>query len=142
MCQDLLSKKNTKKGFSIIEIAISMVMISILAVALSLNMYNSLFISVKNNDIVKANNLTKAYIKEQELNWLMQFNYDKGDLVAVDSTYTDNGRFDVTVSSTNLQRNSSNIVILRRVVISYRNQKNELLSNVFYDFSRPAALAN
>lgn len=141
--QDLLKSENKKNinGFSILEIVASSLIVCFVAVGISFNIANSLVLSVNNNEVVKANNLAKAYIKDQELKWLLQKDYDKAIPVTVDSTYTDSDTFTVNTNTQNLATNDSNQTIIRRLVVSYKNKKGELLSSIFYDFNRPGSLA-
>jgi len=140
MCQDLLNKKNrSQKGFTLLEIAMSMVIFGIIVVMLSLPMYTGLSLLVGDSNIVRANNLAKAYIKDLDNKWKIQSTFDDAELVELDAFYTDNNKYVVNVGVENIHTDENSVVIIRRVKVIYKNQDGELLTDIFYDFKRPQA---
>jgi len=141
MYQDMSNKNNkSRKGFTLVEIAMSMVIFGVVVIMLSLPVYTGLNLLVDDSSIVKANNLAKAYIRDLEDKWKIQMNYDTAELIEVDSAYTNNGKYTVNVAVEDIQTDEDNIVIVRRIKVTYKNQKEEVLTDIFYDFNRPDAM--
>lgn len=141
MFQDLLNKRKSHKGMTLLELTISMVIFGILVISINLPLSTGLYLSVDDNNIVKANNIAKTYIKDLENNWKIQLAYDNAELIEVDSTYTDNGKYTVNITSEDIQTNEDGIVVIRRVGVNYKNKEGKTLTDIFYDFNRPGSTA-
>lgn len=137
MSQDLLNKK--REGLSLTEIIIAVAFFGIITVALALPVSNSLFVTYDNESISTANVLARSYLKELQDSWQLQSAYDNGILIPVDDVYTANGKYTVTVSTTDLQANpAGTAVILRRVTVTYQDSSNNTtLCEVYFDYNRP-----
>ncbi len=128
-----------KKGITLLEIMIAVVFFGIIAVGLSLPVSRSLYLTADNKNINVANSLAKSYLNSLQEKWQLIDDFDQGQLVDVDNTYTDNGKFTVTVSSQDLETDSDGTVLIKRVNITYKDGKNDILCNIFYDYSRPVS---
>ncbi len=142
MYPDLSNKKiksnnNVKKGYTLIEVLISVMFFAIIAVGLSLPFSNSIYLTVDNKNINTANNLARSYLKDTEAVWRIQEDFKEGTLINIDNTYTNNGIYNVTVNSQNICLDENNEVMIRRVNIQYKDSKGNVLTNIFYDYSRP-----
>jgi len=144
MFQDLLNKlkeKRFSRGYSLTELMIAILMFGIVAVSISLPLSNSIYANVNNKNLTTANTLAKNYLKAIEDEWKIQADYDTGALPEIDSTYTDNGTFAVSVSITPLETDSDGVtVILRRVNIIYKTSDDSNLCDLYYDYNRPASM--
>lgn len=142
MFQDFYDKvyKKNNPGYTLLEIAIAILFFSITVVCLSLPISQSIGLSASEQNMVNANNLAKVYLKNIELNWQFQANYDIGELPQINSNYTDNGKYTVTVTQQNLAQNSNGIVILRRLNIKYKDNRNNTLADLFVDINRPESV--
>lgn len=145
MFQDLQNKQNilkkhANKGYTLIEIAISVLFFAIVALGISLPFGNSISLTVDNKNINAANNLARSYLKDVEANWSIQSNFDEGNLIEVDSAYTNDGKYDVTVISDNISINDIGIVVVRRINIKYKDNKGRYLTDLYYDYNRPGNL--
>jgi len=140
MCPDLLNKinrKSRKTGYTLLEIVISILFFAIITIGLSLPMSNSINLTVDNKKLNTANNLARSYLKNQEAEWSIQNDFDTGQLIDADATYTNNGKYTVTVSYENISADSNGIIVIRRVHIKYLDSKGHTLSDIFYDYNRP-----
>lgn len=142
MFQDLLNnngKLRATDGYTLIEIAVSILIFSIVVLSLSLPFCSSMALSVKDQSIVSAANLARLYFKNTEINWQLQSNYDLGILPAVSATYNNGNAYNVTASTQNLATNSSGNIMIRRVDITYKDLHGNLLGDFFTDFNRPGS---
>lgn len=137
-CNQLSKKSN--QGYTLLEIAVAILFFSITVVCLSLPIGQSISLSASEQNVVNANNLAKVYLKNIELNWQFQANYDVGALPQITSTYTDNGKYTVTVTQQNLAQNSNGIIILRRINIKYKDNRNNTIADLFVDINRPESV--
>lgn len=138
MFQGLLNKiKTFKKGFTFIEIMMSVFIFSLVAAGLALPYIQSIDLTSKDQNIINANNLTRLYFNTVEIDWKQQINYDMGTLPTITSTYTNNGAYNVTVSKKDLIKDSSSNTIIRRVSVIYKDSNNKTLIDVYTDYNRP-----
>jgi Tfp pilus assembly protein PilV len=142
MFQDFCNTSSIKtfKGYTLLEIAIAILFFSITVVCLSLPISQSISLSASEQDAVNANNLAKVYLKSIELKWQFQADYDIGELPPITSTLTDNGRYTVTVTNQEIARNSSDIIILKRINVKYKDRNNNNLADLFTDINRPESV--
>ncbi|MEI8388790.1 MAG: hypothetical protein WCG23_02785 [bacterium] len=142
MCQGFLNKKNNfnysvSKGYTLLEVLISIVFFAIITVGLSLPISSSISLTVDNKNINAANNLARSYLEDVEAKWTIQSNFDAGTLIAVTDVYTNNKKYNVTVTSENISTDNNGVVIVRRINIKYKNTKGKLLTDIYYDYDRP-----
>ncbi len=129
----------TKKAYTLLEVLISMAFFGIIALGLLVPFQESFILTGTNQNIVSANSLAKAYLKDTELKWLTPIEFDTGELPTITPKYTENNIYKVTTTKLDLEQNTTGIVILRRVNIKYKDSSNRLLVDLFFDFSRPGA---
>lgn len=150
MCQDFLSKNfftiqnkrkpeklNAKRGFTLLEVVISIVFFAIISAGLVLPVSNSISLTVDNKNINASNNLARSYLQDLGSQWSSQSNFEAGELLQLTSTYTDNGKYTVDVNSEDLEINEDGLVLVRRVEIEYKDNKGNILSKIFLDYNRP-----
>lgn len=154
MFQEILNKINiyrASEGITLIEIMVSILFFGIISLSLSHTLTNSLILTKHDSNIVNATNLAKLYLEEVGQDWRLQLEYDNPTLPDVseiidgeettitDSRYTNNGVYNVTVTSTDISANTDGITIIRRIEIVYRNQENNELMKLYKDFGRPGS---
>ena len=139
MYQDIFNAKRCKKGYTLLEIMVAMLFFGIVALALCLPFYRSISLSVKDQDLVNANNLARLYLNDVKIGWNLQSDYDKGNLPTVDSTYTNNGVYTSTVTSTNMATDANGNVILRRIIVNYKDKSKNTLVELYSDYDRPGS---
>lgn len=143
MYQDVLiknqNKKNAIKGYTLLEVLISTLILGVIALCLSHTLTSSLLLTNKDQDIITANNLARLYLKDVGIDWKQQMNFDQGTLPEVNSLYTDNNSYIVTASQSNIASDAQSIVILKRVQVVYQNQEGTTLVNVSLDYNRPGS---
>lgn len=137
MFQDFLNKQN---GQSLIEIMMAAVFFGIIAVSLSLPVSNSLFVTYDNKNINAANNLARSYLKNVQDSWKLQGDFDNGALPAPGGVYTENGKYTVTAAAQDLQTDDDGNVLIRRVTVTYRDNNNTTVCELYYDYNRPAGI--
>ncbi len=140
MSQDSLNK--TYKGYTLLEIMLSIVILGIVVLGLSLPFGQSFYLSSDDRDIVTSNNLAGLYLREVETSWQNQTEYDLGELPEITDEYTGNGRYNVTTGLEDLATNDNGQVIVRRVQVTYTNGNNQVLTDIFSDFNRPVTTIN
>lgn len=138
MCQDFSSKK--EKGYTLVEVAISILFFAIVALGLSLPFSNSVSLTVDNKNINAANNLARSYLKDTEANWSVQNNFDQGKLIQISNSYNNNSKYTVIVNSQNISTDNNGIVVVRRVNIKYKDNKGNILTDIYYDYNRPGGM--
>lgn len=137
MCPDLSNKKYYHKGFTLLEILVSMLIFAAVALSISLPFCESIKLTSNNQNLINANNLAKSYLKSVEINWSKSVDFDLGILPDVTSDYTNNGAYNVTVAQKDLVTNSNNQTIIKRVSVKYKDSKNKNLIDVYMDYNRP-----
>jgi prepilin-type N-terminal cleavage/methylation domain-containing protein len=139
MFQDLLNKKLKKaqKGFTLMELLVSIVFFSIIVWGLSDPLSRSAYLTVDNRHINTANTLARSYLKELQDSWKLRNAFDVGSLGALTSEYTDSGKYSVSVTSENIVINDQNTVLVRRIRIIYRDKDNNILSDISCEYPRP-----
>ena len=138
MFQEHEIKKYRRKAYTLIEIMISIMFFSIIAVSITLPFTKSISLSVKDQDIIDANNLARSYLRETELLWKQPLQFEQETLPVVDSKYTDNSRFSVVPDPVlDIATNSSGIVVLKRVRIKYQNSRGDYLADLYLDINKP-----
>lgn len=136
MCQDS-SNRSKKQGYTLLEIVISIMFFAIIALGLSLPYCNSVSLTVANRNINASSNLARSYLKDIEAEWKIQSNFDDGNLIEVDDSYTDNDKYIVNVNSQDIAIDEEGIVLIRRVNITYKDSKENTLADIYYDYNRP-----
>jgi prepilin-type N-terminal cleavage/methylation domain-containing protein len=153
MCQDLFSKffKNKKhsKGYTLIEIMVSMLIFGIVTVSLSLPICQSVYLTVNNEGIVKANNLARLYLKNTEILWKTIGNYDRnvlpdsgnssvaaGQHNITSTAYTDDNNYEVKAYIENLSSNDLGVTVVKRVRIVYKDTNGKNLADIYMDYDR------
>lgn len=126
-----------KKGFSLLEIMMSVVIFGIIALGLITPVSNSLYLSANNKSISTAGSLARTYLKDLQSSWKIQRDYDHGTLKELDNTYTNQGKYTVNVTSEDVSSDDDGNVILRRVHVVYKDLGNHTLCDIFYDYDRP-----
>lgn len=154
MFQEISRKINIYKsseGITLIEIMVSILFFGIISLSLSHTLTNSLVLTTHDNNIVNATNLAKLYLTKVGQDWRLQLNYDNPALPDVseftdgeensitNSTYTNNGKYNVTVICSDISANTEGTTIVRRVEIIYNDQENNKLMNLYKDFGRPGS---
>jgi len=145
MHQDLLSNKNkvnirSQKGYTLLEVAISILFFAIITMGLSLPLNSSINLTVDNRNINAANNLARSYLNDLQAKWVIQSNFDAGELIEATDIYTNNGKYNVTIDSENISSDVNGIVIVRRVNIKYQDSKDNPLTDIYYDYNRPGSV--
>jgi prepilin-type N-terminal cleavage/methylation domain-containing protein len=128
---------NNQKGYTLLEVLVSVLFFSVIALGLSYSFTNSMFLTSQDKDVIRAQNLARMYLSEVQSSWTQQVDYDGGVLPTVDSTYTDNGRYVVNATSTDMAQNDQGIVIVRQVKIIYENQSGFPMVDLYLDVDRP-----
>lgn len=160
MCQDSLCKNS--EGLTLIEIMVSILFLSLIALSLAHTLTNSLYLSAQDSNIVNATNLSRYYLNEVTQEWQKRLSdatasgfdnpslpslgtyTDEGEYNLTDSYYTQNGKYTVHVYTNDLastydEDTSSTIVTLRRVrIVYYDNLENKLI-DLYLDYSRPGS---
>lgn len=139
MFQDLSSKKYSD-GYSLIELMMAMLIFGVMVIALSYPISNSMYLTHDNKTVNSANNLAKSYLRDVQDAWKLQNTYDQGNLITIDSDYTDNGKYSVTVGSSVLESDDEGNTLLRRVNVKYQDPNNNTLCDVYYDYNRPGGV--
>ena len=143
MFQDLLNKQNkktqkyTKPGYTLIEVIMAVVFFGIIALGIGIPFNESMMLSRNDQNIVDANNLARLYLKDTELKWLLQSDFDAGELPELTEKYTANGKYIVTVNQTDVASNTEGIPLVKRVNITYKDNLNTTLVDIFLDYNRP-----
>ena len=143
MYPDFLNKKVTRRkqsGYTLLEVVISVMFFAIISIGLALPYCNSIALTANNRSINEANNLARSYLKDIESEWGIQSNFDQGTLIEIDDSYTSNGLYSVTVVSDNVATDDNGTVLVRRINIIYSDQKEHVLANIYYDYSRPGSV--
>ncbi len=141
MCQDFLSKKILRKrGYTLIEVVISIMFFAIISLGLSLPFSSSISLTVDDRNINVASNLARSYLKDTESSWKTQNSFDQGELIALNNTYTNNNKYTVTVNSQNISSDVNGNVLVRRISIRYKDNKERDLADIFYDYNRPGSI--
>jgi prepilin-type N-terminal cleavage/methylation domain-containing protein len=128
---------NNKKGFSLMEILIAMFIFGIIAMGLALPFQESITLTSKNTAVANANNLARLYLKDTELIWQNQLDFDNQTVPELIDKYTENGLYTVNLTIENLATNKDDIFILKRINIIYSDKNQNQLINIFMDYSRP-----
>lgn len=136
-------------GYTLVEILISMLIFGIVTISLSLPVCQSIYLTVNNENIVKANNLARLYLKDTEVLWSSIADYDLsvlpdsdneqgqvGSHTVSNSAYTDDGTFQANVILQDLKTDNSGIVIVKRVRIVYQDMDGKNLADVYMDYDR------
>ncbi len=137
MFQDLSNKRRHSGGYSLIELMMAMLVFGVMVIALSFPISNSMYLTHDNKSVSNANNLARTYLRDMQDAWKLQNDYDNGNLITIGSDYTDNGKYNVTVSSSALETDDDGNTTLRRINITYEDTNNNSLCDVYYDFNRP-----
>jgi prepilin-type N-terminal cleavage/methylation domain-containing protein len=128
---------NKKRGFTLIEIMFSIMFFAIISLSLSLPFGNSISLTVDSRNINSANNLARSYLKDMEAKWRIQSVFDTGELIPVDTSYTNNGKYLTTVTSQSISEDSAGVVVVRRINVKFQDKKGHYLADIYYDFNRP-----
>jgi len=128
---------NNKKGFSLMEILIAMFIFGIIAMGLALPFQESITLTSKNTNVANANNLARLYLKDTELIWQNQLDFDTETVPELTDKYTESGLYTVNITIENLATNKDGIFILKRINIIYSDKNQNQLINIFMDYSRP-----
>jgi type II secretory pathway pseudopilin PulG len=118
-----LRVKDKVNGYTLIEVFVSILFFAILALSLSHTFTNSLFLTQKEQDVVRANNAARHYLKQVGIEWRDETKFTNLTVPQVTELHTDNGRFFVDIQVETLETSSlSGTVqpILNRVSITYR----------------------
>ena len=137
MYQDI--SKRSKKGYTLLEIMIAMLFFGVVALSLSLPFYRSISLSAKDQDIINANNLARLYLNNVDIGWNLQNNYDTGALPTINTVYTNNGAYTVTVTSTNLATDNTGNTSLRRIIVKFKDKYGNTLVDIYSDYDRPGS---
>jgi type II secretory pathway pseudopilin PulG len=137
MRRTLTDKKSG--GYTLLEVMIAIVFFGVVVLGLGLPVTESLNLSSEDQNIVSANNLARVYLKDVELSWLKQSDYDGGEILQISDKYTKNGYFDVNVNTDNIAFNDDGNVLVRRVNIKYTNDSGTCLADIFLDYNRPGS---
>jgi len=128
-----------KHGYSLIEIMMAILFFGVIAVSLSAPMTNSMYLTTNNKTVNNANNLAKTYLKDLEESWKIQADYDDGSLVSL-SDYNEDGKYTIQVNSQTLETDDDSNVILRRITITYEDNNDNILCDLYYDYNRPGSV--
>ncbi len=136
-------------GYTLVEILISMLIFGIVTISLSLPVCQSIYLTVNNENIVKANNLARLYLKDTEVLWSSITDYDlsvlpdsdneqgqAGSHTVSNSAYTDDGNYKVIVDLQNLKNNDFGVAVVKRVRIVYQDMDGNNLADVYMDYDR------
>lgn len=146
-----ISNKNNEKGISLLEIMVSILFFSLIALSLGHTLTGSLYVTARDNDIIKATNLAQQYFSEIEKEWQTQVEFDNpllpelGDYTdgtsytIEDPYFTYNDRYTVTVNVNDVSTDRQGNISLRRVEIIYEDNEGNNLINLFMDFARPGS---
>jgi len=145
MRQDLLSYKNklnnrSQKGYTLLEVAISILFFAIITMGLSLPLNSSVNLTVDNRNINAANNLARSYLNDLKAKWIIQSNFDAGELIETTDMYTNNGKYNVIIDSENISFDNNGAVVIKRVNIKYQDSKDNPLTDIYYDYNRPGSI--
>ena len=135
MRQDFLNNK--KEGYTLLEVAVSIMIFAIITLGLSLPFSNSISLTVDDKNINAASNLARSYLEDTEKSWNTQNSFDKGNLINIGNNYTNNGKYTATVNAVDISTDTSGIVLVRRLNINYKDSRGKTLVNIFYEYSRP-----
>ncbi len=158
MFQDLFSKLfRTKtivparavKGYTLVEILVSMLIFGIVTISLSLPVCESIYLTANNQNIVRANNLARLYLKDTEILWNTKSNYDgsilpdsdnssvsSGEHDVTSTEYTDDGVFEVKAYIQDLSTNDTGETVVRRVRIAFKDKDGKNLTDIYMDYDR------
>ncbi|MFA6988494.1 MAG: type II secretion system protein [Candidatus Gastranaerophilaceae bacterium] len=128
-----------KFAFTLMEILVAMTVFGIVTLGLVLPFQESISLTTKNELISSANNLARLYFKEIELLWLNQSDFDAQRMPALTNQFTQNNMYTIKVSVKNMDQNTGNIWILKRVNVTYSDTTNSELVNFFMDYNRPGS---
>lgn len=135
MYQDLSTNK--RAGFTLIEVVMSLLFFSFIALSISLPFCKGIDLSNNTQNVINTNNLAKLYLKNVEKSWLQEVDFDNAVLPSITSDYNGNGAYNVTVKKNDLVKDASNITLIRRVSIIYKDSNGKNLIDVYSDYNRP-----
>lgn len=117
----------------------AMMIFAIVSVSLSLPFMRGVNLTSNSQNTVNSNNLARSYMREVEAKWENQVSFDAQTLPAIDSSYTMNGKYNVTAVVTSLAKDTSGVYVVKRVTLTYTpvNIKASPVK-IIADFNRPS----
>lgn len=135
-----------KKGFTIVEVLIAVVIILIVLSSLSTLMPHSIKVSHDAQDGLKATDLAQKYLEKVKSDFKYTTLYDAAVAgtqppIPLTAEYTDNGYYTVATTVTDLETQtiySTNYVVLKEVNIQYsKSGSTKPLANLSTMIARP-----
>jgi prepilin-type N-terminal cleavage/methylation domain-containing protein len=120
-------KIKSKKGFTMLEVLISIVVMLLATASLSTLVPYSLSVTNESQDVIKASDLAQNYLENIKSNFKYSALYDAAIAgttppISITSEFTDNNSYTVTTKITNLETQiveGSSKVVLKEVDVNY-----------------------
>lgn len=146
MYLDMLNKNMYKlrlqKGFTLVEILMALVVFGIIAIGMILPFSQGLHLTKEDRQMIDASSMAKQYLTAVDEKWRLQQNFDIGDLPAITSQYTNNGEFNLVVSTDDIEISDAGNVVIRRVNVQEKSLDGVILAELFMDYNRPGNTMN
>jgi prepilin-type N-terminal cleavage/methylation domain-containing protein len=142
----ILAIKNSKPGFTFIEVIMSILIIGIVAMYLGTAIPTSLLIVQETQDISKATDLAQKYIEQVKYNLLDTVNYDDTGAgteppLEITDDVTANDKYSVTTTVADLETETiggNTVVTLKRLDIVFTKSGSEsILVQLSTEIARP-----
>lgn len=138
-------KSTRLAAFSLLEVAVSMMIIGLVASYLAITIPTMFLISHQTEDISKSTGLAQKYIEDTKYELSSDVQTFDNTLagntppITITSADTDNGRFSITTNITNVNTElieGTNIVTLKRIDVSYKKSQDNSTLVAFSTYVR------